>query len=205
MVTANPADKMVYYYMEGMIAPMGSYSTYGRVPRAVGVVDRSVRETEKGLYTAKFRVPVSGDYDVAFLMDAPVVGHCFAFDAEPDPTSTAGLELSGVEIEYLVDERRVPAGKPVELLFSLSRPGGGTPISGLDDVVVLITRPPGSWQERRPARPLGDGLYTATLPADLPGAYYVSVSVPSLDLDFAELPYITLLAVAEVKRESKGI
>lgn len=44
VIAANPADRMVYYYMEGMIAPMGSYSTYGRVPRAVGIVDRSVRE-----------------------------------------------------------------------------------------------------------------------------------------------------------------
>jgi len=61
----NQAEGTVYYYMEGMIAPMGSYTTYGRVPRAVGVVDRSVRETEKGVYAAKFRVPAGGDYNVA--------------------------------------------------------------------------------------------------------------------------------------------
>jgi YVTN family beta-propeller protein len=202
VVTANPVDKTVYYYMEGMIAPMGSYTTYGRVPRAVGVVDRSVRETEKGLYAAKFRVPESGDYDVAFLMDAPVVGHCFAFSAESDPGAVDGLDARDVEIQYLVDERRVVVGEPVEVLFSLSR--GGAPLSGLDDVVALITRPPGSWQDRRPVTSLGNGLYRAILPADQPGAYYVSVSVPSLGLDFTELPYITLLAVAESREDRKG-
>jgi YVTN family beta-propeller protein len=203
VVTANPVDKTVYYYMEGMVAPMGSYTTYGRVPRAVGVVDRSVRETEKGVYAAKFRVPESGDYDVAFLMDAPVVGHCFEFSAQPD-AANAGLGGRGVEIRYLVDDRRIPAGDSVELLFSLSRGGGAAPLAGIEDVVVLITRPPGSWQERLVAASLGNGVYRVTLPADVPGVYYVSVSVPSLGLDFTDLPYFTLLAVGENQRKSKG-
>ena len=77
MLVVSPADTTVYYYMEGMIGPMGSYSTYGRIPRAVGVVDRSVRETEKGVYAAKIRVPKAGDYNVAFLIDSPTVDQCF--------------------------------------------------------------------------------------------------------------------------------
>jgi hypothetical protein len=202
VVGANPMDKTVYYYMEGMIAPMGSYTTYGRVPRAVGVVDRSVRETEKGVYSAKFRVPKGGDYDVAFLMDAPVVGHCFAFSAAPDPR-TAALDAQGVEIEYLVDERSITAGKPVEVLFSLSRSSTGAALSGLEDVIVMATRPPGNWQRRQPATSLGNGLYRASLPADQLGIYYISVSIPSLGLDFTELPYTTFHAVAE--RQTRNI
>lgn len=203
VVAANPADKYVYYYMEGMVAPMGSYTTYGRVPRAVGVVDRSVRETEKGVYAAKFRVPASGNYNVAFVMDAPFIDHCFEFSAEPDPELAAGRQAGRVELEFVAEERRVPAGEPLAVRFVLTRPGSDEPVSGLEDVVVLATRPPGTWQERQRAKPLELGLYEASFVADEPGAYYVSVGIPSLGLDFTELPYITFLAVTAPPPEEK--
>ena len=40
---------MIYYYSEGMAAPMGNFQNYRRVPRAVKVVDRSLREEARGL------------------------------------------------------------------------------------------------------------------------------------------------------------
>jgi len=206
VVTANPADLMVYYYMEGMIAPMGSYSTYGRVPRAVGVVDRSVRETERGVYTARFRVPSHGDYDVAFLIDSPFVDHCFAFSAQENPQLAAELERHPVRLAYLNEERRVPAGGSLKVRFTLTGSRSGELLAGLKDVVVLATRPPGTWQERVRARPLENGLYEVTVPADQPGAYYVAVAVPSLGLDFTELPYISFLALegASLGKQNKG-
>jgi YVTN family beta-propeller protein len=45
VLVANPEDKAVYYYKEGMAAPMGHFQTYGKEPRAALVVDRSLRET----------------------------------------------------------------------------------------------------------------------------------------------------------------
>jgi len=35
VLVANPMDKSVYYYKEGMAAPMGNFSNYGRQPRAL--------------------------------------------------------------------------------------------------------------------------------------------------------------------------
>src|SRR6185369_16063664 len=35
VLVANPADKMIYYYTEGMAAPMGSFQNYKRDPRAL--------------------------------------------------------------------------------------------------------------------------------------------------------------------------
>jgi YVTN family beta-propeller protein len=195
VVTANPLDKTVYYYMEGMIAPMGSYGTYGRVPRAVGVVDRSVRETEEGVYAARFRVPGSGEYNVAMVLDQPFVDHCFAFDAVADPTRKTPGSEHAARIEFLNQARSVPAGQPVAVRFSLVDPSSEKPLSGLQDVVVLATRPPGAWQERTRATPLEDGVYEASVPADQAGAYYVSVSVPSLSIDFTDLAYMTFVAV----------
>jgi len=196
VMAANPADRMVYYYMEGMIAPMGSYTTYGRVPKAVGIVDRSVRETEPGVYAARFRVPSNGEYDVAFLLDTPLIDHCFTFVAEADaelPTAAAG-EL---ELEFLNIRRDNPVGEPYPVRFKLTRVTDGGAVTGLEDVTVIATRPPGTWQQRQRATPLGDGRYEVTIPADIPGIYYVTVAVPSLGLDVSELPFMTFFVRAE--------
>jgi hypothetical protein len=194
VMAANPVDKVVYYYMEGMIAPMGSYPTYGRVPRAVGVVDRSVRETAKGVYTAKFQVPKSGDYDVAFLIDSPWVDHCFSFSAEANPSLVAARKKHPARIEYLTKQRITAVGAPYKLSFSLTGSASEEPLSGLRDVIVMASRTPG-WQRRHRAQPLKNGRYEVVLATDQPGAYYVSVAVPSLNLPFNELPFMTFRAV----------
>ncbi|MDB5904242.1 MAG: hypothetical protein JWM26_3120, partial [Betaproteobacteria bacterium] len=47
VLVANPADRMIYLYREGMAAPAGGFSTYGKAPRAVLVVDRGLREDSR--------------------------------------------------------------------------------------------------------------------------------------------------------------
>jgi YVTN family beta-propeller protein len=201
VVVANPADNMVYYYMEGMIGPMGSYPTYGRVPRAVGVVDRSVREAEKGVYAAKVRIPAAGTYNVAFLIDAPWVDHCFTFTAEPNPLIKAEKEKHRVRIEFLNKERQIPVQETFKVQFSLTRSLNNEPLSGLKDVVVLATRMPGNWQRRQVARPVGEGRYEVSLVPDRAGLYLIAVGVPSLKVHMAELPYRSFRAIE--RRTSK--
>src|SRR5205085_9426623 len=55
VLVANAADQMIYYYMEGMAAPMGSFQNYKRDPRALLVIDNSLRETAPGVYTGTLR------------------------------------------------------------------------------------------------------------------------------------------------------
>src|SRR5215208_4906978 len=55
VVLANPVDKTLYYYQEGMAAPMGNFQNYRREPLAVLVVDRSLRETSPGVYSATMK------------------------------------------------------------------------------------------------------------------------------------------------------
>jgi YVTN family beta-propeller protein len=195
VVAANPADRMVYYYMEGMIGPMGSYSTYGRIPRAVGVVDRSVREVEKGVYAAKIRVPEAGEYSVAFLIDSPVVDQCFSFTAEPNPLIEAKKKKHPVQLEFLNIERDVAVGEPFKVTFSLTRSADDEPLTGLNDVLVIATRMPGNWQERQRARSVGEGRYEVSIVPDQPGVYMVTVGVPSFGVDVTELPYRSFRAV----------
>jgi len=195
VVAANPADRMVYYYMEGMIAPMGSYTTYGRIPRAVGVVDRSVREIEKGIYAAKIRVPEAGNYNVAFLIDSPVVDQCFSFTAEPNPLIEAKKQKHPVKLAFLNTERNVSVGEPFKVTFSLTRSADDEPLTGLKDVLVIATRMPGNWQERQRAKPIGEGRYEVSLVPDQAGVYLVTVGVPSFGVDVTELPYRSFRAI----------
>ena len=81
------------------------------------------------------------------------------------------------------------------------------PLSGLTSVLVLATRPPGAWQRRLRASPLEDGRYQVSVPADEAGTYYVSVGVPSLGVDFADLPFMTFQATPDAppaKRPAEG-
>src|ERR1041384_427730 len=64
---------MIYYYSEGRAAPMGNFQNYRRVPRAVKVVDRSLREEARGIYSTTARLPKEGVYNVSLLLDSPRV------------------------------------------------------------------------------------------------------------------------------------
>ncbi|MFY9820929.1 MAG: YncE family protein, partial [Thermoanaerobaculia bacterium] len=77
VLIANPGDRAIYYYREGMAAPMGSFANYDREPRAVLVVDRTLKERRPGTYETVAKAPLPGRYRVAFFLDAPRTLHCF--------------------------------------------------------------------------------------------------------------------------------
>src|SRR6185436_19758991 len=56
VLVANPDDRAVYFYKEGMAAPMGSFANYSRQPRAVLVIDRSLKERSPGVYETVTRL-----------------------------------------------------------------------------------------------------------------------------------------------------
>ena len=90
VLVANPKDQSVYYYSEGLAAPMGTFSNYKREPRAVLVIDRSLRERSRpGVYETVARLDQPGQFDVVFLLDQPRIVHAFPVTVEPDPDREA--------------------------------------------------------------------------------------------------------------------
>ncbi|HVQ38835.1 MAG TPA: cytochrome D1 domain-containing protein, partial [Pyrinomonadaceae bacterium] len=85
VLVANPADKMIYFYTEGMAAPMGSFQNYRRDPKALLILDNGLRETAGGVYTTTVRLNDAGYYDVAFLLNSPRVVSCFNFAVAENP------------------------------------------------------------------------------------------------------------------------
>lgn len=194
VMVVSPGDETIYYYMEGMNAPAGNFRNYGHRPRAVQVVDRSMQEKEPGVYGATVRIPEAGTYDVAFLLESPSILHCFEVSARPNPLlARKGPALA---IEYLMQNRRVPANEKVTLRFKLTDPDSGIAAADLKDVRIRYFLAPGQYRTEVPARPVGGGIYEAELRMRRAGAYYVYVACPPKKVKFNDLPYMTLMAAS---------
>lgn len=190
---ANPADKMIYYYSEGMAAPMGNFQNYRRVPRAVKIVDRSLREETTGVYTTTARLPKHGVYNVSLLLDSPRVVHCFEAAAKANP-AMPDEEKTTLRLEYLNREAPLVPGEDYKIRFKIVDKTGKRPNLVVKDVGVLVFLSPGIWQQRQVARPAGDGVYEATVNVPESGVYLVFIESPSQRVQYRQLPHLTLHA-----------
>lgn len=194
VVVANPTDKTIYYYMEGMGAPMGSFQNYKREPKGVLVVDRSLRETSPGVFSTTARMGGSGDYDVLLFLDSPRVIHCFPATVKPNPEFAEKRRTALPQVEYLTKETSIRPGEQVKVRFRLSDRATKQPKADLKDVSFMTFLAPGIWQHRQAARHIGDGVYEAEFTAPQSGTYYVYVQIPSLKARYNHLPYMILNA-----------
>ncbi len=192
MLITNPADQSIYEYMEGMSAPMSSYQNYNRTPRAVRVIDRTIRAIGPGAYVATMKIPRSGAYQVAFLIHSPRIVDCFGFKTEPDAASITDGSSGLPKITILSTERDAKVGTPFVLRLAVVDAQNGAPIVGVDDLTIIATLATGQRTERFRAEPLGGGMYAATLNLPVVGNYMVYFSVPSRRVDTSMVPAFTL-------------
>jgi len=184
VLVANPADKMIYYYAEGMAAPMGSFQNYRRIPKALLVLDNGLRETKRGLYSTTIRLDTPGYYDAVFLLDSPRAIHCFNFAVDPNPALPKAV--AGLKVQQLSADSPV-VGQPYTLRFKLIDGDTGEPKSNLNDLGVLVYLAPGIWQHRVAAKPVGEGVYEMSFVPPQPGVYYVHFRIPSMDVPFSQI------------------
>jgi YVTN family beta-propeller protein len=193
VIVANPADKVLYYYSEGMAAPMGNFQNYRREPLAVLVVDRSLREIKPGVYSTTVKLPAGGRYDVAFLNDSPRVSHCFDLSAEANAALKETPPVA-LRIEHQVKEMNLAVGKEFTFRFKLIETATGHPKSDLKDVRVLTFLSPGVWQRRDIAKSVGNGVYELKINVPQTGVYMLFVESTSMNVRFVDLPYLMLQA-----------
>ncbi len=203
VLVVNPEDKVIYYYKEGMAAPMGHFKNYGKVPRAALVVDRSLREVRPGVYETVARMGSAGRYDLALLIDSPRVVHCFPVTVAEDPVLTAARRLPlDVEVKVAGDGP-FRAGEEVTLRLRISEPATGAPRRGLRDVQVLTFLSPGTWQQRHWADEVSEGLYELRFRPPESGLYFVFVGVESEGLPLQKSQFVNL-TVGEPAAASGG-
>ena len=196
VLVANPDDKAIYYYKEGMAAPMGHFQNYGKKPRAALVVDRSLREVRPGVYETIAKMSRAGSYEVALFLDSPKVVHCFPVKVAENPTLAAARKPR-LGIELLTDKTTVGVGDAVSVRFKLTEPESGSPKKGLKDVRVLTFLSPGIWQQRQWADEIGDGLYQISFTPPETGVYFVFLEVASAGMPFQKSPFLVLTAEAK--------
>ncbi len=191
VLVANPEDEVIYYYKEGMAAPMGHFRNYGKVPRAVLVVDRSLRETAPGVYETVAQMGPPGRYELALFLESPRVIHCFPVDVAEDP-ALAAARKPPLAVEVLIGQRPPRPGEDVAVRLRISDPVTSAPRKGLRDVHVLTFLSPGIWQQRQWAEEVDEGLYEIHFQPPEAGLYFVFVEVDSQGLQFQSSPFASL-------------
>lgn len=194
VLVANPADKMIYFYSEGMAAPMGSFQNYRRDPKALLVLNNSLRETARGVYTTTVRLTGEGHYDVAFLLDAPRVVTCFDLTVAANPGVPKQTAVA-LKIEPLLKETTAQVGESYSLRFKVTDAVSRESKANLNDMGVLVFLAPGIWQQRELAKALGDGVYEISFVPPQAGVYYVYFQCPSLGVQFNQISPLTLQAM----------
>ncbi len=189
---ANTPDQMIYYYVEGMMAPMGTLSNYKRRPHALMLIDRSLDEVAPGVYSTPFKLTRAGRFDVPFIIDQPRIVNCFQLDVGESPDGTKTLAGASIAVEALFKGQRFKAQNTIPLRFKITDPLTKQPIAGLADVQVLVFEPPGIWQQRHYAKEVEAGVYEIQQSFPRDGSYNVMVSVSSRGVAYADLPFTTV-------------
>lgn len=193
VLVANPADKMIYYYMEGMAAPMGSFQNYRRDPKAVLVLEKGLRENSTGVYSTIVSLTGHGRYDIAFLLDSPRVVNCFEAEVKENPALAKQKELP-IRIETVSVPPVAIVGSDYEVRFKVIDTKTNQSRSDLGDMGMLAFLAPGIWQERGWASKLADGSYKASFVPPQAGVYYIFFQCPSLGIQFNQLAHLTIQA-----------
>lgn len=198
VLVANPRDHAVYYYKEGMAAPMGGFPTGDRRPRAVLALDRSLQERAPGTYGTTLWVEEPGAYQLVLYLDNPRLVRCFGLEVEASPGS-ASREPEGpsIAVEVLEELPTLAPGQSIDLRFRLTDAESRQPLSSLKDVSILTFRAPGRGRRRLPATALGDGIYGVRLTLNEPGLHYVFLACPSRGLHVGNQPQLVLTVSAD--------
>ena len=178
MLLASPGERAVQFYHEGMAAPAGSFEDAGRQPVAVAVLDRSLRQSTPGTYGAPLRLPATGSYDVAVLLDAPRLVHCFTLDVAPGE-ATASTALA---IEPIGLPRKVPAGDRLAVRFRIVDAATRQIRKGLASVTAQAVLAPGTWHHRFAMTRGPDDTWLLDFTPPEPGVYLLSFEAPEAGL-----------------------
>lgn len=196
VLIANAPDQMMYYYVEGMMAPLGTINNYKRRPRALLLINRSLKEISPGVYSTPIKLSGAGLFDVPFLLDQPRAHNCFQLEVAQSTDVEKKSPGASITVEALFKDKRFKPQDAIPLRFKIIDSQTKQPVIGLDDVQVLVFEPPGIWQQRQWAKGVGGGIYEVTQTFPRAALYHVMLRVTSRGVNYRDLP-LTALSVVE--------
>ncbi|HEY6332004.1 MAG TPA: YncE family protein [Blastocatellia bacterium] len=188
---ASAPDGGISYYMEGVMAPMGTFSNYHRHARALMILDRSLSETLPGVYSLPVKLSKAGKFDVPLLIDQPRVVNCFDLTVTASTGDKADPAHS-LAYEPLFRGQKFRVGEPVDLAFKITDSATKQPVTGLRDVQILIAEPPGIWETHLIAKEASPGVYKVNQAFPAASVYKVMVQVLSRGVKFHNLPFMNV-------------
>ena len=186
VMVADAPGKAIYYYVEGMMVAMGTLDNYRRIPRALMVLDRSLRETAPGVFEAPVSIEKLGNYDVAVMLDQPRIIHCFTAKFEGNLTEPKQTEPTKIKLELLPLKTQPIANAETLLSFKLQDAVSGKPITGIQDARLLTFEPPGLWQKREWLQEVREGIYQTAVTFPHAGSFNLLVEARSRGFRFTE-------------------
>ncbi|HEX6361782.1 MAG TPA: hypothetical protein VFZ93_02415 [Albitalea sp.] len=192
VVIAGTADTVLYSYMEGMMAPQGTFDAARRTARALMLVDRGLRETAPGTYTQRLRLGKPGRYVVPVALPQPRAAAC----VEVLVDGAVPVEQAERYVVSLVDAGTpLHAGRPQRLRLAVRHDHGRGPVTGLGDLQLMVLQLPGLWQQRQFAREVAPGVYEIEQRFPRDGDFRLSVQIASRGLAFGATGTIPLRVV----------
>ncbi|MCA9470093.1 MAG: YncE family protein [Nitrospira sp.] len=186
IMLASAPDQTIYYYMEGMMVPMGTFQTYKRKPHALLLLDRMLTETTPGVYSLDIQLPRGGKFDVPVLLEHPRAVQCFQVTIGERSNPSSSKEKPRLTISPLLPQESWPPHIPQTIPITIVDAETGQPVSGLTDVQVLFVEQPGTWHQYSVATETNEGIYEAHQPFPRPGVYSLSVKIPSQGMEFSK-------------------
>ena len=189
LLVANAADRLIYQYSEGMMAPIGSFSNYKRTPLAIGLLDLGPREVAPGRYEVPVRYDAGGVHHLIVSGAGPRFVGCDRV-ALPMSSDQAQREAAPVLAARLVEDQPVGATRRrIVVAVSEQAPrGAAQPVLRLSDLTLLMFDKRSGWQQRTRLREQGDasGRYTAEMTVPQGVGYELFVGSVSRDLPFVQ-------------------
>lgn len=186
VMIANAPGKTIYYYVEGMMVAMGSLDNYRRIPKALMILNRSLRETTPGIFEAPVSVDKPGNYDVAVMLDQPRIIHCFTARFGGNFTETKQIAASAIKPELLPLKQSPRAKVETVLSIKLNDLASGKPVSGIQDARLLVFEPPGLWQKRLWLQEVSEGVYQASVTFPHAGHFNILAEAMSRGLELTD-------------------
>lgn len=191
-LVAHAADRMVYHYMEGMMAPMSGLRLQTAPPVGMLIYHRRILEGPKpGEYRARLRLSEGGRYQVLFHLPSQGISACFELPVEGpwDLEKAPARKLSLVpkdDTYFLGSQGRV------WVTFEIRDEITARAVTGLEDLKVMLFAPKGNWQWRALASEVQPGLYRAGVIFPRAGKYFLLVESRALGLSFGGLRHAVL-------------
>ncbi|KAA1246575.1 YncE family protein [Aquimarina sp. RZ0] len=198
VLVSNYLDKSIYYYTEGMAAPSGHFSTYGKRPKAVLAIDKSIEEVTPGTYETTVQLRTPGDYEVSLFMDVPSFMECFPVTVLPNKEKEKERlknSLGSLSINYLSPNTHPKIENEVSVIFELFDINTQKKVSELRDVRIMTMNSGGRGHHSLIVKESeSKGIYETSLKFKEEGLHYIYVECLSRGLTYNNPQFLTLYA-----------